>query len=292
MSEDIRVVLIKLADRLHNMRTLMHMKAEQQLKISSETLYLYAPLAHRLGLNAIKTELEDQALKYTNPEVFTEIEQKLKDTEPERKRYIQRFIEPVKEVLQRQGLKFKIFGRPKSVYSIFSKMKNKKVSFEEIYDLFAIRIVLDSIPETEKSDCWKAYALITDIYLTNPDRLRDWISTPKSNGYESLHTTVMGPQGQWVEVQIRTERMDELAEKGFAAHWKYKDAMAAREQQLEGWLGRIREMLEDPDPDALEFIDDFKLNLFSDEIYVFTPKGAMKTLPFQDRKSTRLNSSH
>ena len=281
MSEDIRVVLIKLADRLHNMRTLMHMKAEQQLKISSETLYLYAPLAHRLGLNAIKTELEDQALKYTNPEVFTEIEQKLKDTEPERKRYIQRFIEPVKEVLQRQGLKFKIFGRPKSVYSIFSKMKNKKVSFEEIYDLFAIRIVLDSIPETEKSDCWKAYALITDIYLTNPDRLRDWISTPKSNGYESLHTTVMGPQGQWVEVQIRTERMDELAEKGFAAHWKYKDAMAAREQQLEGWLGRIREMLEDPDPDALEFIDDFKLNLFSDEIYVFTPKGAMKTLPFQ-----------
>ncbi len=281
MSEDIRVVLIKLADRLHNMRTLMHMKAEQQLKISSETLYLYAPLAHRLGLNAIKTELEDQALKYTNPEVFTEIEQKLKDTEPERKRYIQRFIEPVKEVLQRQGLKFKIFGRPKSVYSIFSKMKNKNVSFEEIYDLFAIRIVLDSVSEFEKSDCWKAYALITDIYLTNPDRLRDWISTPKSNGYESLHTTVMGPQGQWVEVQIRTERMDELAEKGFAAHWKYKDAMAAREQQLEGWLGRIREMLEDPDPDALEFIDDFKLNLFSDEIYVFTPKGAMKTLPFQ-----------
>lgn len=281
MSEDIRVVLIKLADRLHNMRTLEHMKPEQQLKISSETLYLYAPLAHRLGLNAIKTELEDQALKYTNPAIYSEIVQKLKDTEPERKRYIQRFIEPVKDMLQRQGLKFKIFGRPKSVYSIFSKMKNKNVSFEEIYDLFAIRIVLDSVSEFEKSDCWKAYALITDIYLTNPDRLRDWISTPKSNGYESLHTTVMGPQGKWVEVQIRTERMDELAEKGFAAHWKYKDALAAREQQLESWLGKIREMLEDPDPDALEFIDDFKLNLFSDEIYVFTPKGEMKTLPYK-----------
>ena len=281
MSEDIRVVLIKLADRLHNMRTLEHMKPEQQLKISSETLYLYAPLAHRLGLNVIKTELEDQALMYTNPDVYNEIVQKLKDTEPERKRYIQRFIDPVKEMLQRQGLKFKIFGRPKSVYSIFSKMKNKNVSFDEIYDLFAIRIVLDSVSEFEKSDCWKAYALITDIYLTNPDRLRDWISTPKSNGYESLHTTVMGPQGKWVEVQIRTERMDELAEKGFAAHWKYKDAMAAREQQLESWLGRIREMLEDPDPDALEFIDDFKLNLFSDEIYVFTPKGEMKTLPYK-----------
>jgi len=281
MSEDIRVVLIKLADRLHNMRTLEHMKPEQQLKISRETLYLYAPLAHRLGLNVIKTELEDQALMYTNPDVYNEIVQKLKDTEPERKRYIQRFIDPVKEMLQRQGLKFKIFGRPKSVYSIFSKMKNKNVSFDEIYDLFAIRIVLDSVSEFEKSDCWKAYALITDIYLTNPDRLRDWISTPKSNGYESLHTTVMGPQGKWVEVQIRTERMDELAEKGFAAHWKYKDAMAAREQQLESWLGRIREMLEDPDPDALEFIDDFKLNLFSDEIYVFTPKGEMKTLPYK-----------
>lgn len=281
MSEDIRVVLIKLADRLHNMRTLEHMKPEQQLKISSETLYLYAPLAHRLGLNVIKTELEDLALMYTNPDVYNEIVQKLKDTEPERKRYIQRFIDPVKEMLQRQGLKFKIFGRPKSVYSIFSKMKNKNVSFDEIYDLFAIRIVLDSVSEFEKSDCWKAYALITDIYLTNPDRLRDWISTPKSNGYESLHTTVMGPQGKWVEVQIRTERMDELAEKGFAAHWKYKDAMAAREQQLESWLGRIREMLEDPDPDALEFIDDFKLNLFSDEIYVFTPKGEMKTLPYK-----------
>jgi guanosine-3',5'-bis(diphosphate) 3'-pyrophosphohydrolase len=281
MSEDIRVVLIKLADRLHNMRTLEHMKPEQQLKISSETLYLYAPLAHRLGLNVIKTELEDQALMYTNPDVYHEIVQKLKDTEPERKRYIQRFIDPVKDMLQRQGLKFKIFGRPKSVYSIYSKMKNKNVSFDEIYDLFAIRIVLDSVSEFEKSDCWKAYALITDIYLTNPDRLRDWISTPKSNGYESLHTTVMGPQGKWVEVQIRTERMDELAEKGFAAHWKYKDAMAAREQQLESWLGRIREMLEDPDPDALEFIDDFKLNLFSDEIYVFTPKGEMKTLPYK-----------
>jgi GTP pyrophosphokinase len=279
MSEDIRVILIKLADRLHNMRTLNHMKRDKQMKIASETLFLYAPLAHRLGLNTIKTELEDLGLKYTNSEVYYEIAVKLKETEPERKRFIQKFIEPLKEILEEQGLRFKIFGRPKSIYSIYNKIKEKGVTFEEIYDLFAIRIVIDSPLETEKSDCWKVYSIITDFYHPSPERLRDWISTPKSNGYESLHTTVMGPEGKWVEVQIRSVRMDELAESGYAAHWKYKDAAAEKESKLEAWLLRVREMLDSPDPNALEFIDDFKLNLFSDEIFVFTPKGDMKTLP-------------
>jgi GTP pyrophosphokinase len=279
MAEDVRVILIKIADRLHNMRTLEHMSREQQIKIASETLFLYAPLAHRLGLNAIKTELEDLGLKYTNPEAYNEIAEKLKETEEERKKYIQKFIQPVKKALEEKGFKFKIFGRPKSIYSIHNKMVKKHVSFEEIYDLFAIRIVIDSEPENEKSDCWEVYSIVTDIYHPFPDRLRDWISTPKSNGYESLHTTVMGPEGRWVEVQIRTTRMDDLAEKGYAAHWKYKEASQERESKVEEWLRRVREVLENPDPDALEFIDDFKLNLFSDEIYVFTPKGDMKILP-------------
>ncbi|MGZ3900509.1 MAG: RelA/SpoT family protein [Bacteroidia bacterium] len=286
MSEDIRVILIKLADRLHNMRTLEHMKRDKQMKIASETLFLYAPLAHRLGLNTIKTELEDLGLKYTNTEGYNEIAAKLKETEPERKRFIQKFIEPLKEILAEQGFKFKMFGRPKSIFSIYNKVKTKGVAFEEIYDLFAIRIVIDTPPEQEKSDCWKVYSIITDFYHPSPDRLRDWISTPKSNGYESLHTTVMGPEGKWVEVQIRTVRMDDLAENGYAAHWKYKDSAADKESKLESWLLRIREMLENPDPNALEFIDDFKLNLFSDEIFAFTPKGDMKTLPV---KSTALD---
>jgi GTP diphosphokinase / guanosine-3',5'-bis(diphosphate) 3'-diphosphatase len=279
MSEDIRVILIKLADRLHNMRTLEHMKRDKQMKIASETLYLYAPLAHRLGLNTIKTELEDLGLKYTNPEAYDEIANKLKESEPERKKFIQKFIEPLKEILIEQGFKFDIFGRPKSIYSIYNKIKTKDVTFDEIYDLFAIRIVINSQLEQEKSDCWKIYSIITDFYHPSPERLRDWISTPKSNGYESLHTTVMGPQGKWVEVQIRTTRMDDLAENGYAAHWKYKDSATEKESKLESWLLRIREMLENPDPNALEFLDDFKLNLFSDEMFVFTPKGDMKTLP-------------
>lgn len=279
MSEDIRVILIKLADRLHNMRTLEHMKREKQMKIASETLFLYAPLAHRLGLNNIKTELEDLGLKYTNAEGYYDIAVKLQETEPERKRFVQKFIEPLKEILGEQGFKFKIFGRPKSIFSIYNKTKTKGVAFEEIYDLFAIRIVIDTPLDQEKSDCWKVYSIITDFYHPSPERLRDWISTPKSNGYESLHTTVMGPEGKWVEVQIRTVRMDELAEKGYAAHWKYKDAAADKESKLENWLQRIREMLENPDPNALEFMDDFKLNLFSDELFAFTPKGDMKTLP-------------
>jgi GTP pyrophosphokinase len=277
--EDVRVILIKLADRLHNMRTLEHMKREKQMKIASETLFLYAPLAHRLGLNNIKTELEDLGLKYTNSEGYYDIAVKLQETEPERKRFVQKFIEPLKEILGEQGFKFKIFGRPKSIFSIYNKTKTKGVAFEEIYDLFAIRIVIDTPLDQEKSDCWKVYSIITDFYHPSPERLRDWISTPKSNGYESLHTTVMGPDGKWVEVQIRTVRMDELAEKGYAAHWKYKDAAADKESKLENWLQRIREMLENPDPNALEFMDDFKLNLFSDELFAFTPKGDMKTLP-------------
>ncbi len=279
MSEDVRVILIKLADRLHNMRTLEHMKRDKQMKIASETLFLYAPLAHRLGLNTIKTELEDLSLKYTDTDAFYEIAVKLKESEPERKRFIQKFIEPLKEILVEQGFSFKIFGRPKSIFSIYNKIKSKHVSFDEIYDLFAIRIVIDSPLDQEKSDCWKVYSIITDFYHPSPDRLRDWISTPKSNGYESLHTTVMGPEGKWVEVQIRTVRMDDLAENGYAAHWKYKESAADKESKLESWLHKIKEMLENPDPNALEFIDDFKLNLFSDELFAFTPKGDMKTLP-------------
>lgn len=277
LSDDVRVILIKLADRLHNMRTLESMKRDKQLKIASETLYLYAPLAHRLGLNAIKTELEDLGLKYTEPELFDDIEKRLREAEPERKKFINKFMIPIKEILEEQGLKTKIIGRPKSIYSINNKIKNKGVPFEEIYDLFAIRIIIDTPPENEKTDCWRVYSIVTDFYHPSPDRLRDWISTPKANGYESLHTTVMGPEGKWVEVQIRTVRMDELAEKGYAAHWKYKDS--ANESQLDDWIRKIREILESPEENAMEFLDDFKLNLFAEEIFAFTPKGEMKTLP-------------
>ncbi len=277
LSDDVRVILIKLADRLHNMRTLESMKRDKQLKIASETLYLYAPLAHRLGLNVIKSELEDLGLKYTEPEVFHEIEHRLKEAEPERKKFINKFMVPIKEILEEQGLKTKIIGRPKSIFSINNKIKNKGVPFEEIYDLFAIRIIIDTPADNEKTDCWRVYSIVTDFYHPSPDRLRDWISTPKANGYESLHTTVMGPEGKWVEVQIRTVRMDELAEKGYAAHWKYKDS--ANESQLDDWIRKIREILESPEENAMEFLDDFKLNLFAEEIFAFTPKGEMKTLP-------------
>jgi len=281
LAEDVRVILIKLADRLHNMRTLESMERTKQLKIASETLYLYAPLAHRLGLNNIKTELEDLGLKYTEPEIYSNIDQKLKDTQAERARYIHRFIVPLRQVLMDQKFKFRIFGRPKSVYSIWSKMKNKNVPFEEVYDIFAIRILIDSPPEMEKADCWRVYSIVTDFYYPNPDRLRDWVSTPKANGYEALHTTVMGPNGQWVEVQVRSERMNEVAEKGYAAHWKYKagDKQQQPEDPLEEWLRKIRESLSNPDGNALDFIDDFKLNLFADEIFVFTPKGEMRSMP-------------
>lgn len=277
LSDDVRVILIKLADRLHNMRTLTSLSRDKQLKIASETAYLYAPLAHRLGLYAIKTELDDLALKYTEPEVYRTIAAKLQETKKERDRFISEFIKPLKEEFALQGFNAEIKGRPKSINSIWNKMKAQQVPFEEIYDLFAIRIILDSPPEREKADCWRAYSIVTDFFVPNPDRLRDWISTPRANGYESLHTTVMSSSGKWVEVQIRTIRMDEIAEKGYAAHWKYKEPNA--ENALDEWLGKIREMLENPESNAMDFIEDFKLNLFSEEIFVFTPKGELKTLP-------------
>ncbi|TAE83793.1 MAG: bifunctional (p)ppGpp synthetase/guanosine-3',5'-bis(diphosphate) 3'-pyrophosphohydrolase [Bacteroidetes bacterium] len=281
LSDDVRVILIKLADRLHNMRTLDSMSAKSQLKIASETQYVYAPLAHRLGLYAIKTELEDLSTKYLEPEKYNFVKNKLQETKTQRNRYIKQFIEPLIEELDEEGLKYEIKGRPKSIHSILSKMKKQDIPFEEVYDLFAIRVIIDTEYENEKSDCWKVYSIVTNNYRPNPDRLRDWVSTPKANGYESLHTTVMGPKGKWVEVQVRTRRMDEIAEKGFAAHWKYKDSSQANKQEagLEEWLARVREILENADQNALDFLDDFKMNFFAEEIFVFTPKGELRKLP-------------
>jgi len=277
LADDVRVILIKLADRLHNMRTMEFMPRDKQLKLSSETVYLYAPLAHRLGLYAIKSELEDLSMKYMERETYQFIKNKLNEKKAEREKFIRDFIEPVKKVITGQGLEADIFGRPKSIHSIWNKMKKKSIPFEEVYDLFAIRIILDSAPEHEKADCWKAYSIVTDLYRPNPDRLRDWISSPKANGYESLHTTVMGPRGQWVEVQIRTKRMNEIAEKGFAAHWKYKES--STDSGLDQWVQKVRDLLKNPESNALDFLDDFKMNLFSDEIFIFTPKGALIQLP-------------
>lgn len=279
LPDDVRVIFIKLADRLHNMRTLDSMRKDKQLKIASETLFLYAPLAHRLGLNAVKTELEDLALKFKEPETYTEISLKLRKSQEIRARFISQFISPLKKELDKTGLDYTIKGRPKSVYSIYNKIKKKKVTFEEIYDLFAVRIILHSKPEDEKTDCWRVYSIITDYYRPNPDRLRDWITSPRSNGYESLHTTVMSPTGKWVEVQIRTERMDEIAEKGMAAHWKYKDSKKKLENKFDSWINKIRDLVENNETDTLDFIDDFKLNLYAEEIYVFTPNGELRTLP-------------
>ncbi|HLP18918.1 MAG TPA: RelA/SpoT family protein [Chitinophagales bacterium] len=277
LNDDIRVILIKLADRLHNMRTLDSLKREKQLKIASETMFLYAPLAHRMGLYAMKTELEDLALKYTEPDLYRDIAQKLAEKKKERAKFIHDFIRPLKEELERRGFNFDIYGRPKSIYSIYNKIKNKGVPFEEIYDLFAIRIILKSSSvDKEKSDCWGVYSAITDIYHPNPDRLRDWLSNPKTNGYEALHTTVMSSTGKWVEIQIRTERMHEIAEKGFAAHWKYKEGNA--DTAMDEWLEKIRGVLSNTDTTALEVVNDFKHELFSEEIFVFTPKGDLKRL--------------
>lgn len=281
LSDDVRVILIKLADRLHNMRTLGSMPRNSQLKIASETKYLYAPLAHRLGLYAIKSELEDLFLKYTETEIYQQIAFDLKETKAARDRFIKEFIAPLEHDLQETGFEFIIKGRPKSIYSIWSKMKKQNIPFEEVYDLFAIRIILKAKPEQEKAACWQVYSIVTDYYKPNPDRLRDWISTPRTNGYESLHTTVMSKTGQWVEVQIRTERMDEIAEKGYAAHWKYKEnAPNPHELGLEAWISKVREMLEQSDASAIEFMDDFRSNLFNEEVFVFTPKGDLKVLPF------------
>lgn len=277
LADDVRVILIKLADRLHNMRTMEFMPRDKQLKIASETSYLYAPLAHRLGLYAIKSELEDLSMKYTDPDTYKFIARKLNEKKAERERYVAEFVEPIKEILTEQGIDAKVFGRSKSIHSIWNKMRKKSTPFEEVYDLFAIRIIIDSQPEFEKADCWKAYSIVTDLYRPNPDRLRDWISSPKGNGYESLHTTVMGPKGQWVEVQIRTTRMNEIAEKGFAAHWKYKESNP--DSGLDQWIQKVRDILSSPESNALDFVADFKMNLFSDEIFIFTPKGSLIQLP-------------
>ena len=277
LADDVRVILIKLADRLHNMRTMEFMPRDKQIKLSSETSYLYAPLAHRLGLYAIKSELEDLSMKYTERDTYQFIKNKLNEKKAEREKFIHAFVEPIKKVLQEQNIESEVFGRPKSIHSIWNKMKKKSIPFEEVYDLFAIRIVLDCPVENEKSECWKAYSIVTDLYRPNPDRLRDWISSPKANGYESLHTTVMGPRGQWVEIQIRTKRMNEIAEKGFAAHWKYKES--STDSGLDLWVQKVRDLLKNPESNALDFLDDFKMNLFSDEIFIFTPKGALIQLP-------------
>jgi GTP pyrophosphokinase len=278
LSDDVRVILIKLADRLHNMRTLDILPLEKRLKIASETLYIYAPLALRLGLHTIKSELEDLALKYTESQIYTSISKKLRESQPERRRFINKFVFPIKKSLATQGMDFKIVAREKSVYSIWEKMRTKEIPFEEVFDLFAIRVIIDVPLEMEKIECWKAYSIITDFYSPNPERLRDWISIPKVNGYEALHTTVMSHTGRWVEIQIRTQRMDEIAEKGYAAHWKYKQSPDS-ETGLDEWLNKIRELIKGEDSDALDFINDFKMNLFSDEIFAFTPKGDLKNLP-------------
>jgi GTP pyrophosphokinase len=278
LTDDPRVILIKLADRLHNMRTMDAMKQEKQLKIASETIWVYSPLAHRMGLYNIKTELEDLSMKYLEPDKYREIAKKLAETKRERTKYINEFIRPLKDKLTNTQYPTEIYGRPKSIHSIWNKIKKKGVSFEEVYDLFAIRVILDVPLEIEKEACWKVYSLITDEYLPSPERLRDWLSNPKSNGYEALHTTVMGPQGKWVEVQIRTKRMNEIAEKGLAAHFKYKEGTPS-EDRFDKWFIQIREALGNQQEEGIDFLQDFKTSFLAEEIYVYTPKGEVKMLP-------------
>ncbi len=280
MSNDIRVILIKIADRLHNMRTLGSLLPAKQYKIAGETMYLYAPMAHRLGLFAIKTELEDLSFKYEHPEEYRQINQKLQATEANREKIYEHFATPLREKLNEMGVEYKMQGRVKSVYSIWNKMQTKKVGFDDIYDIFAVRIVFEPKPNIDvKKQCWDIYSAVTDLYKLRPDRIRDWVSRPKANGYQALHLTVMGPDGQWMEVQIRSTKMDEIAEKGFAAHWKYKEHNVEEETELDKWLETIQEILENPNPNAMDFLDTIKLNLFTSEIFVFTPKGDIKTLP-------------
>ncbi|MDR0865110.1 MAG: RelA/SpoT family protein [Candidatus Symbiothrix sp.] len=284
MSDDIRVILIKIADRLHNMRTLGSLLPAKQYKIAGETMYLYAPMAHRLGLFSIKTELEDLSFRYEHPEEYKLIEQKLAATQTNRERIYEHFAGPLKESLTQLGYQYKMQARVKSIYSIWNKMQSKNVGFEDIYDIFAVRIVFEPKPDMDvKKQAWEIYSAITDIYKPRPDRIRDWISHPKANGYQALHLTVMGPDGQWIEIQIRSDKMDEIAEKGFAAHWKYKDKSIDKDIQeqteLDQWLARIQDILEAPSPNAMDFLDTIKLNLYSAEIFVFTPKGEIKTLP-------------
>lgn len=278
LNDDVRVILIKLADRLHNMQTMDSMREDKQIKIASETLYIYAPLAHRLGLYNIKTKLEDLGLKYTEPAIYNEIVSKIKETKEEQDAYIKDISDVLKAALDAEEIDYIIKGRPKSIYSIRKKMKAQNVSFDEVYDKFALRIVYKSNPHDEKFLAWKIYSIVTDHYRPSPSRLRDWISSPKSTGYEALHITVMGPKGRWVEVQIRSERMDEIAEKGYAAHYKYKNG-AGEESGLDVWLNLLKEALENSETNAVNFVEDFKMNLYSKEIFVFTPKGEIKSLP-------------
>jgi GTP pyrophosphokinase len=282
LSDDVRVILIKIADRLHNMRTLGYMPKDKQIKITGETIHLFAPLAYRLGLFPIKSELEDLCMKYRFPDEYNEIQRKIEETEPERQQYINKFCAPIHAILQKNGIEYEISGRVKSVYSIWSKMQRKQISFDEVYDLFAIRIVFKALPfPSEKTQCWQIYSSITDIYTPKPDRLRDWISMPKANGYEALHSTVMGNDGIWVEVQIRTQRMEDIADRGFAAHWKYKHAtLSQNEDAFDNWLSKIRDALSGSTENAVEFLDNFKLSLYTSEITVFTPKGEQRKLPF------------
>ncbi len=278
LADDVRVILIKIADRLHNMRTLASMPEHKQVKIASETLYIYAPLAHRMGLHAIKTELEDLSMKYEHPEEYEVINQKIEAYKRQFSALFTEFINPIRQKLSSNGYEYTITARTKSVYSVWLKMQRRNISFDEIFDLLAVRIVFKpKEDQPEKWQCWNIYSLITDIYSPKPERIRDWVSVPKANGYEALHLTVMGPEGQWFEVQIRSERMDEVAEKGLAAHWKYKNE--GESSELDKWLAGIKEILDQPDATALEFLDEFKLNLFAKEIRVFTPKGYMRTLP-------------
>lgn len=278
MSDDIRVMLVKLADRLHNMRTLSAQRPEKQRKIAAETQYIYAPMAHRLGLFSIKTELEDLSFKYEYPELYAEIENKLRQCKEVQADYFESFAAPIRKKLTMMGYDFKMYSRTKSVYSIYKKMTRKGVPFEQIYDLLAARIIFEPLSSySEKDQCWMIYSAITEIYRPHPERIRDWISMPKANGYEALHVTVMGQQGQWIEVQIRTDRMHELAEHGLAAHWRYKTGENSG-GELDKWLSEIKDVLANPDPDAIAFLDTFTLNLFSHEVFVFTPKGDIRTL--------------
>ena len=279
LHDDIRVIIIKIADRLHNMQTIHSMREDKQLKIASETLYIYAPLAHKIGLYNIKSKLEDLALKYTEPEVYNDIVLKLEESKEEQDLYIKDISKVLTKALNKEKIKYVIKGRPKSIFSIRRKMQNQGVSFEEVYDKFAVRIIYESEEKDEKFIAWKVYSIVTDHFRPNPTRLRDWISAPKSTGYEALHITVMGPKGRWVEVQIRSERMNEIAEKGYAAHYKYKEGEKEHDENLESWIGKLQEVIENPESNAVEFVEQFKLNLYAKEIFVFTPNGELKSLP-------------
>lgn len=281
LNDDVRVIIIKIADRLHNMQTIYSLREEKQLKIASETLYIYAPLAHKVGLYNIKTELEDLALKYTEPEVYNSILLKMKESHEEQNQYIEKISEILNTALLKEKIKYNIKGRPKSIFSIRRKMQRQGVSFDEVYDKFAVRIIYKSGLKNEKFLAWKIYSIVTDFFRPNPTRLRDWISSPKSTGYEALHITVMGPEGRWVEVQIRSERMNEIAEKGYAAHYKYKQGDKNNDETLESWIGKLQDIMDNPEANAVDFVEEFKLNLYAKEIFVFTPNGDLKSLPKQ-----------